>query len=538
MDTNAVRKNYTAWPTRAFADFDVEQVRSALRNLELGNLGPAAIMADAMLRDDRISGALDTRIKGLMGLPREVLLDAGDGRKRSAITKEVATRLDAGEFGTRAAFRRWQKYGLLLGVCFAQNVYDTDSVPGRWIPKLEPWHPAHFRHDSSRGVWIANTKEGPLDLDLTSGKWAAYALDDVSPWLEGLVRRLAIPWLIRQFAYRDWARYSEVHGLPIRKAKVPADASKESRDNFWAGVANLGSETTIEIPELGNNQGAFDLELVEAASRSYEGFKALLDKCEASIAITILGQNLTTEVKGGSRAAAQVHENVKHDLIADDAITFADAFRMGVLKPYTVFNHGDATLTPYLKINTEPPADLKNDAETMNTVASAVSTFNNAGYDVDIKDIEEKYGIKLKAKPKEAQPAPLDPANPDALPPADPKAAPDAQKGQKAPAKAKGGGTPVLLASGMRLDPYSGFVEGQLYADSLVDATAKAARQSVVNDLAVINGILEEAGSYEELRAGLLEAFPEVADSEFAALTQQALVLASMGGRLAVLQDL
>jgi phage gp29-like protein len=421
----------------------------------------------------------------------------------------------------------------MLGVCFAQNIYDTESVPGRWIPRLDPWHPSHFRYEATLGHWIANTKEGPLTVDLLSGKWAAYSLDGKSPWLEGLVRRLAIPWLIRQLTYRDWARYSEIHGLPIRKATIPAEASKEQKDNFWAGIVELGNESTIEIPELGNGQGAFDLELVEAASKSWEGFKELLSKCESSISITILGQNLTTEVKGGSLAAAQVHENVKHDFISDDAVTFCDAFRDGVLRPFTVFNYGDTSLTPTLKIDTEPPADLKSDAETLKTLGEALTAFNTAGYTLDPKDIEAKYGVKLSpisqvgdisqvgANPQEGNTKPPEP------------------KPKGAPAKAKGEGQPIRLASGYAVSPQSGFIEGQLYMDALTDGAVSKAVKAIAPDLATIGQIINQAKDYEELRANLLTAFEGApSPDEFAGLMQKALTLAKLGGRTSLAQDL
>jgi phage gp29-like protein len=52
----------------------------------------------------------------------------------------------------------------------------------------------------------------------------------------------------------------------------------------------------------------------------------LLESCKTEVAIAILGQNLTTEVKGGLYAAAESHMAVRQDIIYGDKKLVEDTF--------------------------------------------------------------------------------------------------------------------------------------------------------------------------------------------------------------------
>src|SRR5438094_441501 len=106
-------------------------------------------------------------------------------------------------------------------------------------------------------------------------------------WLDSMVRALAIPWLIRQWARRDWARYSEVHGMPIRKGIVPAKAQEEDKLRFIDEIAQFSSETILRLPQGSEEGSKFDVQLLEASSQSWEGFQALIGQTDVSIAVTL-----------------------------------------------------------------------------------------------------------------------------------------------------------------------------------------------------------------------------------------------------------
>lgn len=533
MDNISV--NYKAWYTRPPIGFDVTSVKAAITSHEQGVFTVSGMLADAIHRDDRIKAVTSTRANGILGLPSAFELDSGDGRKRAQV---LATANGLRKvLVSKKTLRRLMRYRLFMGWAMAELVWDTTGTPGQWIPTLKVWHPTHFRYDQIRSTWVLNAQEGQIDIEPGQGKWALFAGEDEQPWLDGLIRSLSIPWLIRQFAYRDWARYSEVHGLPIRKAQVPSQASQDDKDRFFKSVAALGSETTVELPELSNGMGSFDLTLLEAAAQSHDGFKALLDKCEASMAITMLGQNLTTEVKGGSRAAAQVHETVRHDYKTADAEDLASGYEQ-VMTPWATFNYGDAALAPTLVIDTEPGADLKEDADTMLSLSTAVSNFEGAGFKLDEKELSDKFNFKLTRMTPEEKAANMPPA-------LQPSASQGPQDGQQGPSQpqaqqnAKGhAANGVLLASGSRLPHGSGFVQGQIYADGVADSSTKAGASAMAPDLAAILTAIDNAPDYPTLRENIKAIYGDMDPDTLAAIMEKATILANMAGRLAVMQDI
>jgi phage gp29-like protein len=73
--------------------------------------------------------------------------------------------------------------------------------------------------------------------------------------MEGLIRSLAIPWLFRQFGYRDWDRYNEVHGIPIRAIIEPSEWDDEDKKQALCEVAMLASEWIIRLPQKPDKTG-------------------------------------------------------------------------------------------------------------------------------------------------------------------------------------------------------------------------------------------------------------------------------------------
>ena len=168
------------------------------------------------------------------------------------------------------------------------------------------------RRARSTGGWV-NTMDGIEEVVPGTGRWLLYTpFGEERGWLHGAVRSLALVWLAREFVRRDWLRWSETFSIGIRKAIVPANADDEAKDIFHRQVASLGSETTVLLQKPDSGVG-FDIDvLFPSAGDASGGFNALMDKLESRMAIRILGQNLSTEVSGGSLAAASSASSGRH----------------------------------------------------------------------------------------------------------------------------------------------------------------------------------------------------------------------------------
>jgi len=390
---------YTPLPTVAWKnDWNKDEVDAALQTHELGQFRDSAILAEAMTRDDAFDAVLATRVLGLLALPRNVEpsleVDPRRGRKAARLIDEKYDQIFP-----RSTLAELLKWAILLGFALAQVVWHPNDDGTEWIPEIQVWHPSFVYYRFDLRKFVALTTEGPVVIEPGDGQWLLFTpFGTDRGWMSGAIRSVAIPWLARIFAWRDWQRWSEMYSLGVRKAIAPANADAEDKERFFQQVSDLGAETTVLITQALSGE-KYDLEMLwPNAQGTADGFERLMNKCESRIAIRLLGQNLTTEVRSGSLAAARVHENVKLELIQFDDRALSEDLRAQVLRPFCRFNYaGGEPLAPRLGRKTAPTEDRKNEADTLSGAASALAALISAGVPVDIRAYAERFGVPLVA---------------------------------------------------------------------------------------------------------------------------------------------
>lgn len=545
----------------------VGRAKNAIRALEQGQFMLGAQLADAMLRDDRVSGCLLTRTDAITSFPRK--LEASKADKGETVATEVTEKFC--QLFPDAALSEMNRWGRMMGLGLGQLVWTF--ADGRWDFRLKVWHPQFisWRQDT-RSYWVS-TEEGQVQVTPGDGQWVLFTPYGFErAWMSALIRSLYIPWLVRQFGLRDWARWSEVYGNTIKKAYIPVAAEKDDKEKFVDQISRLATESTVVMPRTaGGKDDGFDLELMEATSTGYDGFDRLLNKAEAAIAVRILGQNLSTEVKGGSFAAAAVHGSVRHDILAGDALGLSECLGEQALKPWAQINHGNADLAPSLSWNTDPPEDMKSSGEALSALGTAMKTLTDSGMPVDSGKLAERFDIPLREdatdeekrangqiydyhlktpglvtvnearkriglpplpdgdKPIE-QVAPPEMTPPNGQPPK-PGEAPN---GKQPPAPGEKPFAQASLLAGSKADP---LIAGQVAADQLADHAAKDGAKAVRPGLVELLAAIDAAkGDFEDLRRRLQAVVLD--PEELAIVLEKAMVLAELNGRLSVLEGL
>lgn len=367
-------------------------VRSAIAQHETGQLQLSGDLCDVMSRDDRCAAVERTRIQGLLGLGLD-FESKGKGAKR---VKDRVAR-DAKEswpqMMSEAQAYQWIRWGLWMGVGIGQNIVDTTSIPGKWIPRVRVWHPRWSFWDWQKSCFMLQTQQGTVELRADDPEWCLFLPYGYEKgWMGGIVRSIAGAWFFRQWSMRDWGRWSEVHGQPIKVGIVPETAEMEDKERFIREISNLGSESTIRTVDGGEGR-KFDVQFREPLGRAFDSFSKQLDFANSAISIAVLGHNLTTEVKGGSFAAARVGDDVRADIRASDARLVSAAMRDGVLKRWAKWNYGDPELAPYPQYNVEPAQDLKNSADTLVSLATGITQLRAAGANPDVEELLEEFGV-------------------------------------------------------------------------------------------------------------------------------------------------
>lgn len=514
----------------------VYQLENVLSNVERGNYSDASLLVDGMMRDDRVLACLTTRINGLLGAPLEIdpTKDTSKGRM---MAEEIEDRFS--EIFPESAISDLLAWGLMLGVGVGENVWTKSK--DEWLPKLRVWHPQYlmFRWDTN-SYWITPSEGAPIEITPNDNRWVLYTPYGYhASWRRSLVRSLAKPWMIRQWSYRDFARYCEIHGFPIRKAIVPMDASDKDKQRFMQGVANLGAETAMRCPQT--NESKFDLELLEAKANSHAAFVAMLDKVETSIAINILGQNLTTEVKGGSFAAAKVSDNIRGDIRRFDAKTLAECLQTQTLQWWAQFNYGSRDLSPLIKWQTDPPEDGGQAATELKTLADALSVLKLAGAPVDVRAILEAHGVPM-IEESETELGFVD----------DPSKEPQADVAEIPPPEVQidpttGEKTPFVVANKVALSarpsrqtrsPSAIYKRGQYYADSLAVKAKSMAAEAIQPDVKDMLSIIKTSKSFDEAKARIIHRYRHMDPTVIKKAVERAQIMANLAARHVVIEGL
>lgn len=382
------------------------EVRAALDDLRVGIFDRPAQLAEAILWDGRVQAAMGSRTGGLLGRPVKIE-PADNARVRgSRAAREVA---DAWQdvwpsIARESSMAQLHRWGVMM-FGLAQLVWDTSVTP--WVPHLVPFHPRYTYYQFVFRKLIAITLDGQMPVTPGDGHWVLHApYGEHRGWMSAAMPALAQPWIQRNFAYRDAARYCERHGFPMLRAKVPAAADPRQIATLRNALVNIGQESVLELPQGVDGANGYDVDYLEPGSTTWEVFGDAIRLCDADITLALLGQNLTTEVKEGSFAAARVHGDVRQAFIEFDNRAMSQTIYSQIARPFAALNFGDADLAPWTSRDIMPYEDNATLAQTFSSFAAAVLALRNAGVKLeDPAALAWQMGVRLSiAKPNATEP--------------------------------------------------------------------------------------------------------------------------------------
>ena len=508
-------------PAKSWADvvddrWSVAMVRAALTEHVNGVFSSSSMLVDAMLADDRIAADTRTRVLAVTGLPFRLEASAiGDQRRAKAVVKD-AERLWP-RIAPVALLHDLMRWAILLG--FAPAVCGWTTTARRWTPSAVLFHPEHVSLDTMSEGLRASTTKGLVPITPGDGAWILHAPDGARPWMGGAVRGLALPWLARQYARRDWSRFSEKHGLPIVGAVVPMESDKADKDQFYADLRRLGSEGLVMLPRDREDRG-FDVKYLEPGNvQASNAFRDLIASCDRAIAVALLGQANTAD-EGGSFAKATALNAIRLDLLEAGARWLGRSFYARLLRPWVHYRFGAAGLARVPVWDATPPADTSALATTHKTAGEALGAWTKAaaasGLTVDVEAMAERYGVPLKRAPE---------------PPSAPALEPDAGD-DTAPA------SDATEEAATALSAPAALAVGQTFVDSVTARGTASGARAMRGTLGAIAAAIESADSPEALRRGLLEVLGDADPAALASALARAQTLAAMAGRYDVLDDL
>ncbi len=236
------------------------------------------------------------------------------------------------------------------GWAVCEIVWETSER--QWMPaRLEYRLPRWFIWDRETGSrLLLRDPAGPNGwVELEPGKFVVHrhAAKSGAPVRGGLARAAAWAWVFKSYTLRDWVRFCEGYGQPIRVGTYDRASSAEERDVLLDAVTRIAVDSAAIVP-AGMEITFPEPDDVSANAGIYRDLIAYLD---AEVSKAVLGQTLTTEPgSSGSYSLGQVHNEVRRDIERADARQLAATLQRDIVRPLVLLNRGDPGRRGYPRI--------------------------------------------------------------------------------------------------------------------------------------------------------------------------------------------
>ena len=150
--------------------------------------------------------------------------------------------------------------------------------------------------------------------------------------------------MLKSIAVRDWWAYAEVFGLPLRVGKYGQNATDADIQTLISAVSNLASDAGAVMPD------SMAIEFptaLGAGSRNNDLFEKMTRWADEQTSKAVVGVTMTSDA-GSSMAQAQVHFEVRRDLVEDDQRQLLNSINDSLIRWYVDLRHGPQADYPRL----------------------------------------------------------------------------------------------------------------------------------------------------------------------------------------------
>ena len=377
--------NRTPW-----ADFSIlnrlspEKLAGILRDVRSGEC-PAEYLElaqDMEMRDLHYRSVLSTRKDAVCGLEIKVE-PASDDRKDIEIAQAVENDIIKNRSARFVTLLRDMLDALAKGFSVCEIGWNTSGK--LWKPGKYTWKdPRWFQYDKETGQTLMLRDELTTELHpLIQNKFIIHEPHLISG--TQIAGGLALPalfyFMLKSYDVTSWAAFIDRYGFPIRLGKYSRKASPDDIKTLRRAVASIGADFGAVIPE-----GA-EIEIIESrtSSENSEAYQKMATWIDKQISKLVLGQTMTTD-DGSSRAQGEIHEEVRQDIAAADALSIADTLNSSLVVPYVNFNFGEQKCYPEIVL-------YKPDKKNIEQVVNAIEKLAPQGLTVKADEIRSMLGL-------------------------------------------------------------------------------------------------------------------------------------------------
>jgi phage gp29-like protein len=498
------------------------RLANALREADNGNLlEQHRLFADMEERDTHLLAEMNKRKHALTGIDWDIVpprkasaAEKADAEWAKEVIEDLTDPLEdlilamseAIGHGFACIELEWQRCG-------------TDWLPG-FFPRPQEWF--HLDYETRSQLRLADGSATGQALRPFGWIWHTHgkARSGYMGRL-GLYRALVWPFMYKTFAVGDMAEFLELYGLPLITGKYGPSATEQQKRELFRAVNSLGHNGRAIMPE------EMQLEIAKITNNGDASpHMTMITWAEKSQSKAILGATLTSQADGKSstNALGKIHDKVRRDILEADARQIGATLTRDLVYPLLALNRGatDLRRCPRFVLDVSEPEDLNNMATALDKLA--------AMFEIPVSWAREKTGIPAP----QAGEAILRVARPElTLPPQFRPVAPEPDKPAPAPNTTLTNTALAVTALGKSTSA----VEPPDELAPQVEQLAAQAAPQVADWLAQIRGMMDQAGSLEELGAMLEAAFPALDQQAMTDTLAQAISASGLAGRYTVAQE-
>lgn len=488
--TAGISDKYSEYPSNGLTPEKLSRIFRAADDGDV--LSQMELFEEMEEKDPHLFSQLQTRKNAVTGLDFEISA-CSDSEVDKAVANFVEETLNGIEGFNEALFDLLDAIGKGISISEILWGYKGDKVIVR---NLKCCHQKRLLWDYEDTLRI-RTKDNPAGIRMLENKFIIHKYKARSGHAAraGVLRVVSWMYLFKNYTVKDWVRFCELFGMPLRIGKYNPGASEEDKMDLMQALINLGSDAAGILPE-GTSIEFKDSE----KATSINLFETLARYCDEQMSKAILGQTLTSDTgSSGSYAQSKTHNEVRHDLTVADCKALESTLKRDLIKPLVLFNFGANVGIPSIIFDCKESEDLKIESEIMDNLV------NKIGLKIPEDYLYKKFGIP---QPEEN----------DAVAGGIKVSAP-----MTFPLKVLKAGRPG---------------ESQKKIDSLVEKTVELSSPIFQKMFAPVIEMTKEADTLEELKTKLenkefvMKLFDKMEISDFEELLQRAMMAAHLQGRV------
>ena len=342
----------------------------------------------SLLQDDRVGTSFRQRRSALIGRQTEVT-PGGDGDQDRMAADFVREAVIEALSWDRICDR--MLYGTFYGLSVAECVWMRDGnhvVPEKILVRDR----GRFAFGGAAGSELRLVTPGNTNGETMPDRkfWvvASGGDHDDEPYGLGLGWETYWPVFLKRQGVTQWADLLDRFARPIPVGHYQREADL---DAVYQAVDAVRNGRGAAIP------ASATIELLEALKSGNTDYNDWVDVWNRAITLTLIGQTMTTE-DGSSRSQAEVHWQVRRDIVQADDDLLADSLRDQVLAWLIDWNFPGAAVPRVRRVLDDPPDT--------HALSERDLRIWRMGWSPTRDYIVDTYGIDVDASPRSAPPGP------------------------------------------------------------------------------------------------------------------------------------